>query len=45
MNFLATLESFRLAPTAALVRDGADTAVIRPKDGTDYTYLLMPLRS
>ncbi len=29
MNFLATLESFRLAPTAALVRDGADTAVIR----------------
>ena len=29
MNFLATLESFRLAPTAALVRDGADTAFIR----------------
>ena len=29
MGFLATLESFRLAPTAALIRDGADTAVIR----------------
>lgn len=29
MGFLATLESFRLAPTAALIRDGAETAVIR----------------
>lgn len=29
MGFLATLESFRLSPTAALIRDGADTAVIR----------------
>ncbi len=29
MGFLATLESLRLAPTAALIRDGADTAVIR----------------
>ena len=29
MGFLATLESFRLAPIAALVRDGADTAFLR----------------
>lgn len=29
MAFLATLDSFRQAPTAALVRDGADAAFIR----------------
>ncbi|MEY4360725.1 MAG: replication and repair protein RecF [Actinomycetota bacterium] len=29
MSFLATLESFRLAPTSALVRDGAETAFVR----------------